>query len=109
MGSIRDVLLAGNANLVELLGLKNNATGSYRNSLATVNVQLLELDGSTIDSPVTAAYVAGSNGNYRATIAKSVTDALTIGTNYIVHIWEVGTSGLELDIKLRRQLVERTR
>lgn len=94
-------LLVGNANLVELLGLKNEDTDVFRNSLANVNLTVFEADGTTEVGgqvwPVNMPYRAASNGDYSASFPAAV--ALVKGKNYVVHIEEL-SAGLELDIDM---------
>ena len=60
-----------NDNLVEVVGLQNAATGAYINAGATVTATVNDLAGGAVTGatwPLALAYVAGSNGNWRATI-----------------------------------------
>jgi hypothetical protein len=64
----------GNTNVLDLLGLKDALTNAYLNS-ATVTVTVKDASGVAVPGeswPVTMAYVAGSNGNYRAIIEDDV-------------------------------------
>jgi hypothetical protein len=67
-------ILVGNDNLIEVLDLKNVATGSYINN-ATVTVTLKDAASVNVTGqswPVTLNYVAASNGKYRATLVDTL-------------------------------------
>ncbi len=62
-------------NLIEILGAKNAATGAFINN-ATVDVTLVDKNGANVTGqvwPMNIPYVSGSNGDYRATLASTLT------------------------------------
>ena len=66
MVSTEIILLIANSNTLELLGLRNNITGSYINT-ATVAASLETLRGVSVQAePIVLTYVADSDGCYRA-------------------------------------------
>lgn len=74
-----DVIYLANDNLLELQGLQNAATAAYVNN-ATVTATVVDKAGANVAGqswPVTLAYVAASNGNYRGTLE----DALSLAEN----------------------------
>ena len=79
-------VFVGNSNLLELIGLKDVTDDSYINDAAiaaTVKDEAgVEVAGQTW--PVTMAFVAASNGNYRGVLSEDV--AFVAKTNYIAHI-----------------------
>lgn len=65
-----DVLYIGNDAILELRGLENDLTGQFLNA-ATVTATLTDATGTQIAGaawPMTLAYVAASDGTYRATL-----------------------------------------
>ena len=68
------LIYRANSNLLELVGLKNAATGAYLNA-ATVTVTLQTEAGTEISGetwPLTMSYVSGSNGDYRALLSHTL-------------------------------------
>lgn len=89
-----EVLLAGNDQLVELRGLTDEATGEPLNA-ATVTATLTESDGDAVTGgtwPLTLAYVADSDGLYRATLPYNL--GLVPGGRYLLRIDVNAGSGL---------------
>jgi len=66
------VILILNDNLIEIIGLKDASDDSFQNS-ATVAANIFDKDGTLIVGPITLAYIAASNGDYRGTIEDSET------------------------------------
>lgn len=65
-----EVIYDANDMLLSVTGLRNAATAAYLNS-ATVTATLVDALGVTVTGqsfPLTLAYVASSNGNYRGTL-----------------------------------------
>ena len=81
-------LYIDNDNVLTLVGLQNSVDSSYLNA-ATVDVTLVDSDDTELAGeswPVTMSYVAASNGDYRATLADTITglsdaDAVTAKIN----------------------------
>lgn len=89
-----EVLFAGNDQLVELRGLTDEATGEPLNA-ATVTATLTEADGDAVTGatwPMTLAYVAESEGVYRATLPYGL--GLVPGGRYLLRIDVNAGSGL---------------
>ena len=92
----RLVAYVANDNTLTLEGLQNAITESYIND-ATVSVTLYESDHTTEVSgeswPLTMDYVSASNGNYRATLA----DTLSLSPNdrYFADVTADGGAGLK--------------
>ena len=83
-----------NSNILDLTGLLNAKASSYIND-ATVTVTIKDLDGNELTGiswPVTMAYVAASDGDYRATISEDL--ALVHKVNAVAHIEVDGGAGL---------------
>ena len=99
-------LFAGNSNLIELKGLKNQATGSFENG-AAVSVTLkdeseVEIVGETW--PLTMNYVSASNGDYRATLVEGL--PLTHG-QYVTAFVTAVVSGLTGKWEIPCKVIER--
>jgi len=81
-------LYIDNDNVLTLVGLQNSVDSSYLNA-ATVDVTLVDSDDTELTGetwPLTMAYVAASDGNYRAILADTITglsdaDAITAKIN----------------------------
>lgn len=87
------ILWIGNDNLVELQGFRAAADGAYLNG-AAVTITLLDAAGEEVAGetwPKPMAYVTGSNGTYRATLASGLT--LTEHANYTAVVSANGGSG----------------
>jgi len=84
-------LYVGNDSVLTLSGLINSVDSTYINS-ATVTYSLVDSNGATVDSG-SMAYVASSNGIYRATLADTL--SLTAGDSYTVIVDADGGSGLK--------------
>lgn len=68
-------LYISNDNVLTLVGLQNSVSAAYLNA-ATVTVTLVDSEGTDIAGetwPVSMAYVASSDGNYRATLVDTLT------------------------------------
>lgn len=91
-----EALLYLSDNLLEVVGAKNAATGDYLNA-ATVTATLVNADtGAQIAGqswPMTLAYVASSNGDYRGTVNDDIT--VTKGQEVIAQITFNGGAGLQ--------------
>lgn len=91
------ILLDNNDSILEVDGLKNELTGAYLNS-ATVTVTLKDAAGANVTGdtwPKALAYLALSNGTYRATLLYSL--ALTAGSRYTATIIADGGAGLRAE------------
>lgn len=91
-----EALLQLSDNLLEVVGAKNAATGAHINS-ATVTAILVDANsGAQIAGqawPMTLAYVAGSNGDYRGTVNDDI--VVTKGQQVIARITFNGGAGLQ--------------
>lgn len=88
------ILYVGNDTILEVKGLKNEVTGGFLNA-ATVTAVLVDNEGDEVAGyswPATLAYVAGSDGIYRATLPYSM--SLSGGARYSAQITANGGSGL---------------
>ena len=90
-------LYVGNDNLLEVTGLKNQAEDTYLNA-ATVTVTLIDPTASPQEVagetwPLSLAYVSGSDGDYRATLADTL--SLSRSTKYVAQISADGGTGLK--------------
>lgn len=68
-------LYIGNDNVITLSGLQDSIDDSYKNA-ASVTVTLVDSEGTEVAGetwPLSMAYVAASNGEYRATLADTLT------------------------------------
>ena len=66
-----DIIFVANSNLLRLNGLKNESTGQFVNSGATVEVTLLDDEDNQVTGatwPISLTYVTDSDGNYEATL-----------------------------------------
>ena len=87
------VAFASNTNLLEVIGLKDAVTGSFING-ALVTATIKDKAGAVVAGqtfPVTLAYVAASNGDYRASLVKAL--ALVDDTEYIAEITATDAAG----------------
>lgn len=88
------VIYNDNDNVIELAGVRNGTTGDYLDA-AAVAVTLTDSAGAEVSGetwPLSMAYVAGSNGRYRATLADTL--SLTAGQRYTATITADGGAGL---------------
>ena len=92
----RLVTYVANDNVLTLEGLQNAVTDAYIND-ATVTVTLYEADHSTEVTgetwPLTMDYVSGSDGNYRATLADTL--SLSANDRYYADVSADGGTGLK--------------
>lgn len=91
-----DIMIAGSANLVELVEFQNSVTLEYPID-ATVTCDLLDLDGVAIvgASALPMPYVDGTTDaetTYRGTVPASV--PLVVGTLYMRRITAVPAGGI---------------
>lgn len=87
-------LYIDNDTILDLDGLKNELTGAFVND-ATVTVTLTNSAGVAVGGevwPKTLAYVAGSEGSYRATLPDTL--SLTNGGRYEAAITADAGAGL---------------
>jgi len=85
-------LYLDNSNLLELRGLKDTLTDAFIND-ATVQATVRDKAGTMLTGdtfPKGLAYVAGSNGVYRATLNKAIN--IVAGEFYTIKIAAVGNS-----------------
>ncbi len=78
----QSIIYIDNDNLIELIGLKDIALDTYVND-AAVAITLTDSAGDSVVGqswPVTLNYVAGSDGDYRATLEDGLT--LSVGGKY---------------------------
>ena len=94
--------------VLELNGLKDVIADTFLNS-ATVRVTLLDEDDAEVVGetwPLTMAYIAASNGVYRATLKDTLT--VTVNKVYTARVTANGGAGLQgqwdlpLVVKLRK-------
>lgn len=98
-----------NDNLIEVLSLQDEATDAYLNT-ATVSVTLKDSAGANIPGemwPLTLAYVASSNGTYRATL-KSTLTLPAAGQSVVAEVSANGGSGKKGFWKMTVGVKERT-
>ena len=89
-----ELLFQANDNILELEGLKNDATGAFING-ATVTVTLVDSDDTNVVGqtwPTTLLYVAASDGIYRATLQDVLT--LVPDAKYTAKVTADGGAGL---------------
>lgn len=89
------ILYLGNNSIVDVTGLRNENTGAYVAD-AVVSVTLLDQTGRPVigsDWPLTLAYLAGSNGVYRATLPHTLD--LVEGGRYLARIVADSGAGLQ--------------
>ena len=94
MASNRSIIYVGNTSTFDVNGLKD-VSGNYVNN-ATVTISALTKVGSTttvggVSPPITCAYRAGTNGNYRGTIPSSA--AFAAGQVYEATVLVVAATG----------------
>jgi hypothetical protein len=97
-----------NDNLLEVFGLKDEAAGTFLNS-ATVTVTVTDLKSVQVTGetwPLAMAFVAGSNGDYRATLKDTL--GFTAGQEYVADIIADGGTGLKARWKFRFKVRTRT-
>lgn len=83
-----------NDNILECNGLKNGIDSAFQNS-STVTVTLVDKNNVNVVGdtwPKTLAYVAASDGIYRATILDTLT--LTANENYVAKVTANAGAGL---------------
>lgn len=84
-----------NDNVIELTGLQNAVDEAYQNT-ATVTVTVKDADDVDVVGetwPLTMNYVSGSNGDYRANLADTLT--LVDGSRYYATVTaDAGVNGL---------------
>jgi len=76
------------SDVLEVTGLRNAVTAAYLNSGVTATVTLVDATGTNVVGgtwPQALAYVAGSNGVYRATLA-GATLTLVPGDWYVAQL-----------------------
>ena len=87
------ILYLGNNSVIDVAGLRDEATGGFINN-ATVSVTLLDQAGEQVDGadwPLALDFLAGSNGNYRATLPYTL--AVGAGERYVARIVAIADSG----------------
>lgn len=87
-------LYVGNDTVLEVRGLKNETTGGFLNA-ATVTATVVDAEGNQVTGqswPLTLAYVTGSDGIYRATLAYTV--GLVSGARYTAQFTANSGAGL---------------
>lgn len=90
-----EIAYLNNDNIIELEGLKNDATGAFIND-ATVTVTLKDEAGAEVSGqtwPTTLLYVAASDGVYRATLQDVL--SLTEKERYFAEVSANGGAGLQ--------------
>lgn len=95
-----NVIYTGNDTVIEVKGLKNEVTGAFLNS-ATVTATLVDAEGDQVAGetwPKTLAYVASSDGIYRATLPYTM--SLAAGGRYVAQISVNAGSGLRASFSL---------
>lgn len=87
------IIYVGNDNLIELDVLTNAISSAYINN-ATVTMQLVDSSNNVVAGTcsLTMAYIASSNGKYRATLPDTLT--LTVGQEYKAKVTANGGDGL---------------
>lgn len=93
--STTHIIYKGNDMVLELRGLASEVTGDYLN-YATVAVTLKDASGVEVSGeswPLAMAYVASSNGKYRATLADTL--SLTDRARYTATITADAGAGLK--------------
>ncbi len=89
-----ELVFQANDNILELDGLKNDATSAFIND-ATVTVTLVDSDDVNVTGqtwPTTMLYVAASDGIYRATLQDVIT--LVPDARYTAKVTANGGAGL---------------
>jgi len=99
------ILYDENDNLIELQELKNVATDSFVNDASPVTVTIVDADGGEVLAATAMAYVAASDGKYRATIQDTL--AFTVGLQYTAQIAATG-DGLQFYAEEPLTVVART-
>lgn len=89
------IFLNGNSMVIELLALTDSVTEAFVND-ATVAVTLVDDAGADVTGetwPLSMAYVAASDGIYRATMASAI--VVTVGHQYTAKVTALasGTTG----------------
>lgn len=88
-----EVIYSKNDNLLELRGLANAATGNYENA-ATVTATVVDSTDTEVPGlswPLTLAYVAASDGDYRGEIGDGA--SFVVGTDYTAKITATVSGG----------------
>ena len=98
-----EIVYLANDNLLELKGLKNQATAGLITG-ATVSVKVIDVDGSTF-ATVTLTDVSGAAGDYRGTLAS--TEALVADRRYIAEV--TVAAGADGNAQWREPLIARER
>jgi len=99
-----DVLLIGNDQTIEVLGLKDEVTGDFINGLVdAVTAHVKNKDGSNVGGetwPITLDYITGSDGDYRG----NLDDAMELVNNrtYAIEIRVDAGAGLKAFWKFYR-------
>ena len=90
----RLIVYVSNDNLVEIIGLQNAASDAYLNG-ATVTFTLKDSADAAVTGATTISmtYVSGSSGDYRGTLADTV--SLTADAKYTCEITADGGAGLK--------------
>ncbi len=89
-----ELVFQANDNILELEGLKNDATGAFIND-ATVTVTLVDSNDVNVVGqtwPTTLLFVAASDGIYRATLQDVIT--LVPDAKYTAKVTANGGAGL---------------
>lgn len=92
-----DVLLIGNDQTIEVIGLKDEVSGDFINGLIdAVTAHIKNRDGSSVGGetwPVTLDYITDSDGNYRG----NLDDAMELVNNrkYVIEIRVDAGAGLK--------------
>jgi len=89
------IIYITNDNVIELTGLQSAVDETYQNS-ATVTVTITDSAGEEVAGetwPLAMAYVSGSDGDYRANLADTLT--LVDGASYTAAVTaDAGVNGL---------------
>jgi hypothetical protein len=99
------IIYIANDGILTLDELTNGSTGEYEND-ATVTAQLKDAAGTNVGTQLTLAYVAASNGRYRATIEED-TD-VDENTAYVYHIEADAGSDLKAHWEIPVTAMKRT-
>ncbi len=93
----RVTVLKKNKQLLELFGLYDKLGGDYLNSASDLTATLKDSAGAAVTGfdALALAYVTGSQGGYRASVAATVDPAA--GTTYVLHV-ESTTTGINFQI-----------
>jgi hypothetical protein len=97
-----------NDNLLSVAGLKNASSGSFMND-ATVTATLKDSASAVVTGqtfPLTLAYMAGTDGNYQATLQDTLN--ITENTIYTAEITATSSSGLVAKWNMELKATKRT-